>query len=92
MYDIIGSSSGSSTVFKNYVPRILNDDYVPPVFRLDFMKKDVSLFIDNARQQNAFTPIAEFVYQVFKAASNQGHGDKDTTYIFKWFEQSQGQY
>jgi 3-hydroxyisobutyrate dehydrogenase-like beta-hydroxyacid dehydrogenase len=89
MYDIISSSSGASTVFKNYMPRIMKDDYLPPVFRLDFMKKDVSLFIENARQHNAFTPIAEFVYQVFKAASNQGHGEKDTTYIFKWFEQNQ---
>jgi 3-hydroxyisobutyrate dehydrogenase-like beta-hydroxyacid dehydrogenase len=91
MYDIIGSSSGASSVFKNYVPRIMKDDYVPPVFRLDLMKKDVSLFIESARQQNAFTPMSEFVYQIFKAASNQGHGEKDTTYIFKWFEQSQRQ-
>ncbi|MDR1317282.1 MAG: NAD(P)-dependent oxidoreductase [Spirochaetales bacterium] len=91
MYDIIGSSSGASSVFKNYVPRIMKDDYVPPVFRLDLMKKDVSLFIESARQHNAFTPMSEFVYQVFKAASNQGHGEKDTTYIFKWFEQSQRQ-
>jgi 3-hydroxyisobutyrate dehydrogenase-like beta-hydroxyacid dehydrogenase len=91
MYDIINNSSGASSVFKNYVPRIMKDDYVPPVFRLDLMRKDVGLFIESARQQNAFTPMSEFVYQVFKAASNQGHGGKDTSYIFKWFEQSQRQ-
>jgi 3-hydroxyisobutyrate dehydrogenase-like beta-hydroxyacid dehydrogenase len=90
MCEIINDSSGASFVFKNNVPRFIKDDHVPG-FRLDLMKKDVGLFIESAQQQNAFTPMSDFVYQVFKATSNQGHGGKNTTYIFKWFEQSQGQ-
>jgi 3-hydroxyisobutyrate dehydrogenase-like beta-hydroxyacid dehydrogenase len=88
MYDIINDSSGGSFVFKNNMPRFINDDHTPG-FRLDLMKKDVGLFIESSRQHNAFTPMSEFVYQVFTATSNQGHGDRNTTYIFKWFEQSQ---
>jgi 2-hydroxy-3-oxopropionate reductase len=88
MYDVINESSGGSFVFKNNVPRFINDDHAPG-FRLDLMKKDVGLFIESAQAHNAFTPMSEFVYQVFKAASNQGHGDKNATGIFKWYEQSQ---
>jgi len=89
MCDIINESSGGSFVFKNNVPKyILTGDHTPG-FRLDLMKKDVGLFVDSARDQHAFTPISEFVYQVYKATSNQGNGDMNTTYIYKWFEENQ---
>jgi 3-hydroxyisobutyrate dehydrogenase-like beta-hydroxyacid dehydrogenase len=88
MCDIINDSSGASFVFKNNAPRFIKDDHVPG-FRLDLMKKDVGLFIESAQAHSAFTPMSEFVYQVFKAASNQGYGDKNATGIFKWYEQSQ---
>jgi 2-hydroxymethylglutarate dehydrogenase len=88
MYDIICESSGGSFVFKNNVPRFISADHTPG-FRLDLMKKDVGLFIESSQQQNAFTPMSEFVYQVFKAASNQGCGNENATSIFKWYEQNQ---
>jgi 3-hydroxyisobutyrate dehydrogenase-like beta-hydroxyacid dehydrogenase len=88
MYDIINDSSGGSFVFKNNVPRFISGDHAPG-FRLDLMKKDVGLFIESAQAHSAFTPMSEFVYQVFKAASNQGSGDKNATGIFTWYEQSQ---
>jgi 3-hydroxyisobutyrate dehydrogenase-like beta-hydroxyacid dehydrogenase len=88
MCDVINDSSGGSFVFKNNVPRCISGDHAPG-FRLDLMKKDVGLFIESAQANSSFTPMSEFVYQVFKAASNQGHGDKNATYIFKWYEQNQ---
>jgi len=89
MCDIINDSSGGSFVLKNNVPKyMLTGDHTPG-FRLDLMKKDVGLFLDSAQQQNAFTPISEFVHQVYKATSNQGHGDKNTTYIYEWYEDNQ---
>jgi 3-hydroxyisobutyrate dehydrogenase-like beta-hydroxyacid dehydrogenase len=88
MYDIINDSSGSSFVFKNNVPRFMRGDHAPG-FRLDLMKKDVGLFIESAQAHSAFTPMSEFVYQVFKAASNQGSGDKNATGIFTWYAQNQ---
>jgi 2-hydroxy-3-oxopropionate reductase len=88
MYDVISDSSGGSFVFKNNVPRFIHGDHAPG-FRLDLMKKDVGLFIESARRHKAFTPMSEFVYQVFNATSNQGQGDKNATGIFNWYEQSQ---
>jgi 2-hydroxy-3-oxopropionate reductase len=88
MYDIVNDSSGGSWIFKNFMPRFIKGDHAPG-FRLDLMKKDVGLFVESARGQSAFTPMAEFVHQVFKATSNQGNGDKNVTYILKWYEQNQ---
>ena len=89
LYDIVNDSSGGSFVFKNNTPRYVFDQGHEPGFRLDLMKKDVGLFLESSRQTHSFTPIAEFVHQVYKATSNQGHGDKNTTYIFKWYEDNQ---
>ena len=88
MKEIINESSGRSYIFKTHVPRFISGDHTPD-FRLDLMKKDVGIFIEKARKHNTFTPIAEFVYKVFTACSNQGHGEKNVTYIFNWYEQNQ---
>ncbi|MDR2588584.1 MAG: NAD(P)-dependent oxidoreductase [Spirochaetales bacterium] len=88
MLDIINDSSGGSYAFKNNAPRCISGDHAPG-FRLDLMKKDVGLFVQSAGEMRAFTPLAEFVEQVFRAASNQGGGDKNATYIFNWYEKSQ---
>ena len=89
LYDIVNDSSGGSFVFKNNTPRYVFTKDHKPGFRLDLMKKDVGLFIDIAKQNQSFVPISEFVHQVYKAVSNQGHGDKNTTYIFEWYERNQ---
>ena len=89
LYDIVNDSSGGSFVFKNNTPRYVFTKDHEPGFRLDLMKKDVGLFIEIAKQNQSFVPISEFVHQVYKAVSNQGYGDKNTTYIFEWYEGNQ---
>jgi 3-hydroxyisobutyrate dehydrogenase-like beta-hydroxyacid dehydrogenase len=89
LYDIVNDSSGGSFVFKNNTPRYVFTHDHEPGFRLDLMKKDVGLFIESAKQNQSFTPISDFVYQIYKATSNQGHGNKNTTYIFEWYEENQ---
>ena len=89
LYEIVNDSSGASFVFKNNMPKYIFTKDHSPVFRLDLMKKDVGLFIENAKQTQAFTPISQFVHQVYEATSNQGHGDKNTTYIFEWYKSNQ---
>lgn len=84
--DIVNDSSGASWIFKNNVPRYVEHNHVPG-FKLDLMKKDVSLFIESARTKGDFTPVVDMVMNVLTAASNQGHGDKNYTYISKWMEE-----
>ncbi len=89
LVEIVNKSSGQSFVFEKNVPKyMLTGDHTPG-FRLDLMKKDVGLFLQAAQENQAFTPVSELVYQIFKATSNQGGGDKNYTYILNWFEENQ---
>jgi len=87
--DVVNESSGSSWIFKNNVPKFIIPRQHQPGFRLDLMKKDVSLVIDSARQKQAFMPVANLVYQLFSAAANQGHGQMNYTYIAEWLAENQ---
>lgn len=87
--NVVNESSGGSWIFKNNVPKyILSGDHTPG-FRLDLMKKDVGLVMDSAQDLNAFMPVSNLVYQLYKATSNQGNGQMNYTYIAKWLEENQ---
>lgn len=86
---VINQSSGRSYVFERNVPHMVAGDHTPG-FRLALMEKDVGLFMAAARSSHAFTPVAELVYQIYKATSNQGNAERNYTCIQEWLEQSQG--
>lgn len=89
--DVVNQSSGGSYIFERNVPKyMLTGDHTPG-FRLNLMEKDVSLFMAAARNNHAFTPVSELVYQIYKATSNQGMGDKNYTCILEWLQQNQKQ-
>ena len=91
LVEIVNKSSGQSYIFERNVPKyMLTGDHTPG-FRLDLMKKDVSLFVQASKENQAFTPLSELVYQIYKATSNKGGGDKNYTYILNWFEENQKQ-
>lgn len=89
LVEIVNKSSGQSFIFERNVPKFMLTGDHTPGFRLDLMKKDVSLFVGAAKEKQAFTPLSELVYQIYKATSNQGGGDKNYTYIIDWFEKNQ---
>ena len=59
------------------------------LFRLDLMKKDIGLYRETAEREKAFSPLSAMVYELYKAVSNQGGGDRNYTYIMKWMEENQ---
>lgn len=87
---VVNQSSGGSYIFERNVPKyMLTGDHTPG-FRLKLMEKDVSLFMTAARESHAFTPVAELVYQIYKATSNQpGNGERNYTCILDWLEKNQ---
>lgn len=87
--DVINQSSGGSFVFKNTVPKFILTGEHTPGFRLDLMKKDVGLFVTAAKENEAVMPISELVYQIYKATSNQGKGDRNHSCIAEWVEGNQ---
>lgn len=86
---VINQSSGQSFVFEKNVPKYMMTGDHTPGFRLDLMKKDVGLFVDTVQEIHGFTPVSGLVYQLYQAASNQGAGGKNYTYIHKWLEENQ---
>lgn len=88
-YQVVNQSSGGSFIFEKNVPKYMMADNHIPGFRLNLMKKDVSLFIDTAQEISGFVPLSDLVYQIYKATANQGNGEKNYTVIHKWFEENQ---
>jgi len=84
--DVVNDSSGGSWIFKNNIHRNITHDHKPG-FKLDLMKKDISLFIDSARANGDYTPILDLVMSALSASSNQGHGEQNYTYVSKWIEE-----
>lgn len=89
LYDVVTQSSGNSFVFEKNVPKYMMTGDHTPGFRLDLMKKDISLYIDSANELNQFSPVADLVYQLYRAVSNQGNDGKCYTYIYEWMKGNQ---
>lgn len=87
--DIVNKSSGGSFVFERNVPKFMMTGNHTPGFRLDLMKKDISLYVDTARSMESFSPLGNLVYQIYGAASHQGMGNENYTAVHKWFEENQ---
>ena len=89
LVEIVNQSSGGSYIFERNVPKyMLTHDHTPG-FRLKLMEKDVRLCMTAAESEHMFMPVSELVYQIYKAAGNQGLGDKNYTVVQEWLEQNQ---
>jgi 2-hydroxy-3-oxopropionate reductase len=86
LVDVVNDSSGGSWIFKNNIQRYIEHNHTPG-FKLDLMKKDVSLFTESAREKGDFTPMIDLTMSILTAGSNQGHGEMNYTYISKWIEE-----
>ncbi len=87
--NVVSQSSGQSFVFDRNVTKFMMSGEHTPGFRLNLMKKDVGLFVDAANELEAFTPVTNLVYELFRACANQGLGDLNYTSIHKWIEENQ---
>jgi len=87
--EVVNQSSGASFIFEKNVPKYMMTGDHTPGFRLNLMKKDIGLFADASAQLNGFTPISDLVYQIYRETANEGHGDMNYTYVYKWFEENQ---
>ncbi|MBE5964929.1 MAG: NAD(P)-dependent oxidoreductase [Lachnospira sp.] len=86
---VVSQSSGQSFVFDRNVTKFMMSGDHTPGFRLNLMKKDVSLFVDAANELSGFTPVTKLVYDMFVACANNGMGDLNYTSIHKWLEENQ---
>jgi 3-hydroxyisobutyrate dehydrogenase-like beta-hydroxyacid dehydrogenase len=77
LYEVIKTSSGYSKMMDLRLPGFLLEGSFKPGFKLDLMKKDVSLALESAKASNTPLLLTSVVAQVLAAVSVAGKGGED---------------
>jgi 3-hydroxyisobutyrate dehydrogenase len=86
MFDVLTSGSADSHMLNTYFPRTVFGPTRPTGFSLDFMVKDVDLFLDTGNSTQVPMLISGVVRQVFKIAQDQGLGQQDSCSVVEFYE------
>ena len=84
LYEVICNSAGSSWMFQNRVPHILESDYTP-LSAVNIFVKDLGIVLDYAKKQVFPLPLSATAHQMFMQASAAGHGLEDDSAVVKIF-------
>ncbi|MED5226266.1 MAG: L-threonate dehydrogenase [Pseudomonadota bacterium] len=89
LYEVISGSAGSSWMWNNRVPHILNNDYTP-LSAVDIFVKDLAIVLGTAHKLNFPLPLTATAHQQFIAAAASGLGREDDSAVFKVFQKLSG--
>jgi 3-hydroxyisobutyrate dehydrogenase len=89
LFDVIGKSAGSSWMFVNRVPHMLEGDY-EPLSALDIFVKDLGIVLDAARALRFPLPLAAAAHQLFLMGAAAGFGREDDSAVVKVYERLAG--
>ncbi|MBK4737761.1 L-threonate dehydrogenase [Noviherbaspirillum pedocola] len=84
LYEVISNSAGSSWMFQNRVPHILNGDY-RPLSAVNIFVKDLGIVLDYAKKNVFPLPLSATAHQMFMSAAAAGHGGEDDSAVVKVF-------
>jgi 3-hydroxyisobutyrate dehydrogenase-like beta-hydroxyacid dehydrogenase len=70
---VVNESSGGSWIFKNNVPKFMIPGKFEQGFRLELMKKDLSLSMEQANRDNLSLPLLNLIFQIYQAMCNRGY-------------------
>jgi 3-hydroxyisobutyrate dehydrogenase-like beta-hydroxyacid dehydrogenase len=87
---VLTTSSANSNVLSNYFPKTLFTAERPTGFALDFMHKDLNLFLDSARAAKLPTPVTGLVRDLFSIGQRDKRGAKDFTSVVEFYEDFTG--
>lgn len=82
LYDVIATSAGSSWMWQNRVPHILEGDDTPSS-AVNIFVKDLGIVLDQARSLTFPLPMASAAHQLFLAAAAHGDGMKDDSFVIR---------
>jgi L-threonate 2-dehydrogenase len=85
LFDVISSSAGSSWMWQNRVPHILDGDDTP-LSAVNIFVKDLGIVLDQARALTFPLPMAAAAHQLFLAAAAHGEGAKDDAFVIRVWE------
>lgn len=81
---VVNESSGGSWVFRNNVPKFIVPRTYGTGFRLELMKKDVNLSVEQAHRDGLCLPLLADVFGVFQSMCNRGHGTENYNVVAEW--------
>ncbi|SJN09953.1 3-hydroxyisobutyrate dehydrogenase [Leucobacter sp. 7(1)] len=87
---VLSTSSANSHVLSSYFPRTLFTEDRPTGFALDFMLKDIKLFLNSTAQTALPTPVSNVVGDLFRIGNRDGRGAKDFTSVVEFYEDFTG--
>ncbi len=82
LYKVISESAGSSWMWQNRVPHILDGDDTP-FSAVNIFVKDLGIVLDQARALTFPLPLAAAAHQLFLAAAANGQGLKDDAFVIR---------
>ena len=82
LFEVISSSAGSSWMWQNRVPHILEGDDTP-LSAVNIFVKDLGIVLDQARSLTFPLPMASAAHQLFLAAAAHGDGAKDDAFVIR---------
>lgn len=89
LFEVIAGSAGSSWMFTNRVPHMLDGDYTP-LSAVEIFVKDLGLVLDAGRELRFPLPQAAAAHQLFLMAAAAGLGREDDAAVVKVFERLAG--
>jgi 3-hydroxyisobutyrate dehydrogenase len=84
LYDVLHASSADSHILSEYFTRVVFPKSRPSNFSLDFMVKDIDLYL--AAVSGAASPISEAVRAIFGECQDQDLGPRDATAVVEFYE------
>lgn len=89
LYEVISNSAGSSWMFQNRVPHILNGDYTP-LSAVSIFVKDLGIVLDSAHNLQFPAPLTAAAHQLYLAAAGSGLAGEDDSAVIKVYQQLTG--
>ncbi len=84
LFDVISNSAGSSWMFQNRVPHILEGDYKPRS-AVNIFVKDLGIVLEAGKGQKFPLPLTATAHQMFLSAAAAGLGAEDDAAVVKIF-------
>jgi putative dehydrogenase len=89
LFEVISDSAGSSWIFQNRVPHILEGDYTPRS-AVDIWPKDLGIVLETGKALGCATPMAAAAHELFAKAAARGLGREDDAAVVKIYADNAG--
>lgn len=89
LFDVITKSAGTSWMFENRGPHMIQNDYTPHS-AVDIFVKDLGIVLGTGKDNKFPVPLASTALQLFTMASAAGYGRLDDAAIVKVYEMLTG--